>query len=130
MIEQKIASRQCTLCQKIIRGRTDKKFCDDYCRNGFNNQLKSTTNNLVRNTNHALGKNRRILETLIPEGEEMVKTKKEKLLYLGYQFRYNTHFYVNKKGSIYYYCYDYGYLLLDNDWCVIVRSSAYQESLI
>ena len=76
MIEQTIANRQCTYCQKIIRGRTDKKFCDDYCRNGFNNQLKSTTNNLVRNTNHALGKNRRLLEGIIPEGEEMIKVKK------------------------------------------------------
>jgi len=122
MIEQTIANRQCTYCQKIIRGRTDKKFCDDYCRNGFNNQLKSTTNNLVRNTNHALGKNRRLLEGIIPEGEEMIKVKKEKLLLSGYQFKYTTHFHINKKGSIYYYCYDYGYLMLDNEWCIVVKS--------
>ncbi len=98
-----------------------QKFCDDYCRNNYNNQLKSNTNNLVRNINNALGKNRRILESLFKTEDEMVKTTKDKLLQKGFQFKYMTHTYTNKKGNVYFFCYDLGYLPLDNDWYLLVK---------
>ncbi len=113
--------RLCLSCDKPVKGRTDKKFCDDYCRNNYNNQLKADSSNLVRNINNALGKNRRILEGLFAAGEEMAKTTKEKLLQKGFQFKYITHIYINKKGNTYYFCYDLGYLPLDNDWYLIVK---------
>ena len=122
MINQQTEIRNCLVCNKTIRGRVDKKFCNDYCRNGFNNQLKSGTNNLVRNTNNFLGKNRRILESVLPEGETMIKIKKEKLLQQGFFFKYTTQIHRNKKGSIYYYCYDYGYLPLDSEWYLIIKN--------
>jgi predicted nucleic acid-binding Zn ribbon protein len=113
--------RLCLTCGKAVKGRTDKKFCDDYCRNNYNNQLKSNTNNLVRNINNALGKNRRILESLFKTEDEMVKTTKDKLLQKGFQFKYMTHTYTNKKGNVYFFCYDLGYLPLDNDWYLLVK---------
>ena len=112
----------CLTCDKPVKGRTDKKFCDDYCRNNYNNQLKADSNNLVRNIRNALGKNRRILENLIPENEEMRKVSKEKLLREGFQFKYITHIYANKKGTKYFFCYDYGYLSLENDWYLVVKN--------
>ena len=108
-------------CNKPVKGRTDKKFCDDFCRNNFNNQLKSNTINLVRNINNALGKNRRILENLFVAGEEMAKTTRNKLLQKGFQFKYITHTYVTKTSKTYFYCYEYGYLPLDNDWYLVVK---------
>jgi hypothetical protein len=116
-----IATKNCLTCGKPLKGRTDKKFCDDYCRNGYNNQLKATDNNYVRNINNALRKNRRILEALLPEKEEMAKTTKDKLLHKEFQFKYITHTYINKKGNTYFFCYEYGYLPLENDWFLIVR---------
>ncbi len=113
--------KPCLSCGKPVKGRTDKKFCDDYCRNNYNNQLKSGSTNLVRNINNALTKNRRVLDSLIAEGEDMAKTTKEKLLQKGFQFKYMTHQYNNKKGNTYYFCYDLGYLPLDNDWYLIVK---------
>jgi hypothetical protein len=113
--------KTCLQCGKVIRGRADKKFCDDYCRNIHNNHLKAQSNNYMRNVNHALGKNRRILQGLIPSGEEMVRTTKEKLLNRGFLFRYITHLYTSRNGNTYYYCYDHGYLPLDNDRYLIVR---------
>ena len=110
----------CLTCSKPIRGRTDKKFCDDYCRNNYNNQLKSNTINLVRNINNALGKNRRILENFFGK-EDMIKTTKDKLLEKGFQFKYITHTYTNKKGNVYFFCYDIGYLPLENDWYLLVK---------
>ena len=110
----------CLTCSKPIKGRTDKKFCDDYCRNNYNNQLKSNTINLVRNINNALGKNRRILENFFGK-EDMIKTTKDKLLEKGFQFKYITSTYTNKKGNVYFFCYDLGYLPLENDWYLLVK---------
>lgn len=108
-------------CQKPLRGRSDKKFCNDYCRNSYNNQLKGVVNNTMRNINHALGKNRRILESLIPPAEKMGKVSRDKLSDKGFNFKYITHIYTNKAGNNYYFCYDYGYLPLENDWYLIVK---------
>jgi len=52
----------------------------------------------------------------------MIKIKKEKLLQEGFFFKYTTQIHKNKKGSIYYYCYDYGYLPLDSEWYLIIKN--------
>ena len=114
-------AKTCLQCAKVLRGRSDKKFCDDYCRNNYNNALKAQSNNYVRNVNNALLRNRRILESLLPTGEEMSKIARQKLLTAGFQFKYLTHTYTNKKGNTYFFCYDFGYLPLENDWFLIVR---------
>lgn len=120
MIKQ-IETKTCLLCEKPLKGRSDKKFCDDYCRAAYNNDLKSAANNNIRNVNNALGKNRRILDSLLPEGEQMVKANRDKLLHLGFQFKYMTHTYTNQKGNVYHFCYEYGYLPLENNWFLIVK---------
>jgi predicted nucleic acid-binding Zn ribbon protein len=114
-------TKKCIQCNKPIKGRSDKKFCDDYCRAAHNNDLKSAANNYVRNVNNALSKNRRILESLLPDDEKMKKVNREKLLQQGFQFKYMTHTYSNQKGNIYYFCYEYGYLPLENDWFLVVK---------
>ncbi len=116
-----IPPKNCLACNKPVKGRADKKFCDDYCRNAYNNQLKTSGDKLVININNALKKNRRILDALLPAQEEMAKTTKEKLLAKGFQFKYITHTYINKKGNTYFFCYDYGYLPLENDWFLVVK---------
>jgi predicted nucleic acid-binding Zn ribbon protein len=113
--------KNCINCGAPMRGRIDKKFCDDSCRNTYNNQQNSASTNLIRNINHALKKNRNILESLIPEGEELAKTSKDKLLRMDFQFKYFTHTYETKKGHHYHYCYDYGYLKLEGDWFLVVK---------
>jgi predicted nucleic acid-binding Zn ribbon protein len=114
-------AKTCLTCGKTIRGRIDKKYCDDYCRNNYNNQVKGADNNLVRNINNALRKNRRILSELLHDGDEMGKTTRDRLLQMGFNFTYLTHTYTNKKGNVYYFCYDYGYLPLENNWYLLVR---------
>ena len=113
--------KTCLFCEKPVKGRSDKKFCDDYCRAAYNNDLKSASNNYIRNVNNALGKNRRILESLLPEGEPTAKANQDKLLQLGFQFKYLTHIYTTKTDKTYFYCYEYGYLPLENNWYLIVK---------
>ena len=116
-------TKKCLFCNKLLRGRADKKFCDDACRNSYNNQQKAKTNysNYIRNINNTLLKNRRILEDILPANEETAKASQDKLIQKGYIFKYHTHTYTNQKGNVYYYCYDYGYLPLENNWYLIVR---------
>lgn len=113
--------RTCAACSKPLKGRLDKKFCDDYCRNNYNNKQNSDHNNLVRNINNVLRKNRRLLEEMIKPGEDMAKCPRQKLAETGFDFRYHTHHYTNKKGQVYSFLYDYGYLPLEGDWLLIVR---------
>jgi hypothetical protein len=119
-MQNQIINKTCLTCGRAVRGRSDKKFCDDSCRNNYNNQIKSENNICIRNINRILKKNRRILQDILASGE-MVKTKKERLTEEGFRFRYFTHTYTNKKGSVYFFCYDYGYLPLENDLFLIAK---------
>ena len=57
-------NKTCLNCGEPIRGRVDKKFCDDQCRNNYNYHQYADANNLMRRINHTLKKNRNILESL------------------------------------------------------------------
>jgi len=70
---------------------------------------------------NSLLKNRRILEECLPATEEMIKIQQDKLMQKGFVFKYHTHSYTNKKNKIYYFCFDYGFLPLENQWYLIVR---------
>jgi hypothetical protein len=122
-----VRPKKCLSCGKPVAGRIDKKFCDDYCRNTYNNQMKSGSNNLIRNINNALKKNRNILAAILPDSEDTAKISREKLLEQGFIFKYRTHTYTNKKGNVYGYCYDYGYLRLEQDWILVVRNKEEQR---
>jgi predicted nucleic acid-binding Zn ribbon protein len=115
--------RTCHSCGNPLRGRVDKKFCNDYCRNNFNNEQKTRNrySPVIRNINNALLKNRRILATVLTDQMETARANRDKLLRLGFHFGYQTHVYTTKTGRSYYYCYDYGYLALENDWYLIVK---------
>lgn len=106
-------SRLCFECGQIFYGRSDKKFCDDYCRNYFNNKQNSDATNHIRNLNNILHKNRRILAELF--SNEQTKVKMQKLACDGFNFNYFTHISVNPNNKIIYYCYDYGYLPIKNN---------------
>lgn len=114
-------TKTCLHCNKAIVGRVDKKFCNDWCRNEYNNKLNSDGTPLMRNINNALRKNRRIIQGLIPKDAETAKASKQKLLEKGYNFSYHTSIYKTKKGTEYIFCYEYGYLVLENDFYFLVK---------
>ena len=112
--------RNCLECGEPLRGRIDKKFCSDSCRNAYNNKLKSTAgNNYVRKINGILAKNRNILISLNQKGKTSVH--KSRLLKKGFDFGFCTNQYITKAGTVYIFCYDQGYLPLDNDFFMLVR---------
>jgi hypothetical protein len=122
-------TRTCTACGSLIKGRMDKKFCNDYCRNNHNNRLNGESVNYIRNVNNILRRNRRILEEFMQKRDSPLTTSRENLQKKGYNFNFYTSSYYNKgKEIIYYYCYEYGYAILDEERCLLVPNT-YRPSL-
>jgi len=111
--------KRCLECGEIILGRSDKKFCSDACRNAYNNRKNKASVNLIRNINNRLKKNWRILEKLNPE--DKTKVHKSQLENAGFDFNYFTSIYTTKKGTVYYFVYDQGYLDIGNDFFMLVK---------
>jgi len=113
-----VESKICLECGNKLTGRVDKKFCSDQCRVSFNNRLNSNETNYVRNVSNTLRKNRRILTELNTAGKTRVSGTKMKEK--GFDFQYFTNLYKTKDGSVYYYCYEQGYLPIENDFYLLV----------
>lgn len=108
----------CLECGTRLYGRVDKKFCNDQCRNVYNNKLNRDETSYMRKVNRSMRKNRRILKELNPKGK--AKVKKKSLESRGFEFKYFTNVYKTKEGKVYYFCYEYGYLPLDNSYFALV----------
>lgn len=112
----------CKECEKELFGRIDKKFCSDQCRTTFNNNQNRQVNTYVRQVNTILKKNRRILIALNPGGK--TKLHRDKLVDKGFNFDYYTNQYITKKGKVYFFCYDQGYIAFeDNTYALVIRQS-------
>jgi|SRR5690554_2905961 len=115
--------RLCQECEAQLNGRRDQKFCGDYCRNTFNNRLNEDSSKYMRRLNNILRKNRRILKKLNPDGKKTVDgiTMAEE----GFNFHYYTNIYTTQKGSQYIFCYDQGYLKMDDNQYMLVHKQDY-----
>ena len=120
---KEMEKRECKECGQKLLGRKDQKFCSDYCRNTFNNRLNEDATKYVRRINNILRKNRRILAQLNPSGKVTVDgiTLAEE----GFNFHYYTNIYKTKTGSVYHFCYEQGYLKLDDDRYMLVHKQDY-----
>lgn len=116
-----VMEKTCLQCGQQVKGRSDKKFCNDWCRNSFNNRVRNDDSPYVKQVNQVLRRNRRLLEALIPPNQETAKVHRSRLADQGFNFRFHTHLFTNKKGSQYHFCYEYGYLTLEGDWLFVVR---------
>lgn len=59
------------------------------------------------------------MEELNPNGK--IKISRKKLLAKGFNFEYFTNIYQTQTGRKYYFCYESGYLPLDNGEILLVR---------
>lgn len=112
--------RQCLYCHEAVSGRVDKKFCSDQCRNAFNNEKNAGNQNLVRRINNVLRNNRRVLESVSGQINKKIVSAAS-LTNSGFNYLYFTSTYTTKKGHIYFFCYEYGYLKLGDDKVMIVK---------
>jgi len=114
----KTAEKVCLECGGKISGRADKKFCSDQCRVSYNNKLNRDETAYMNNVTNVLRKNRRVLLELNTTGK--TKVNRDKLNEKGFDFNYFTSQYKTKDGSVYNFCYEQGYLPLENNWYLLV----------
>ena len=117
---------KCLDCGEVLRGRSDKKFCSDQCRNSYNNKMNRDETNYMKNVHNILRRNRRIIAELNPESR--TKVHKDDLIAKGYNFTFHTNTYTTKTGQTYYFCYEHGYLSLNDDYFELVLKEDYIPS--
>lgn len=125
---------KCLKCGKSLHGRKDKKFCDAYCRNSYNNQNKGEEEAMIHEVNRVIRQNRRILRTLCPEGKATVR--KDVLDSMGFSYAFISGIFPTSSGP-YYFCYEFGFKpILEKSTnsgeltkkVLIVRKQGYMES--
>src|SRR5690606_35076992 len=97
------------VCDKPIRGRTDKKFCGPSCKSAFHYQvlLEEGSGFYVR-VDRQLKTNRRILKRFNKAGKSTVRA--QVLIDGGFNPNFFTHSWKNSKDQVYHFVYEYGFL--------------------
>ena len=111
--------RCCRECGARLRGRSDKRFCGDFCRNSFHNRRNRETNRLVGKVNQILRRNYRILKWALKQGEGYRITAAG-LLRLGFNHQWYTRMVGREKGREAFLVYDL-LLLREPDGAYTVR---------
>lgn len=114
------SERNCLTCNNTIRGRADKKFCNDYCRSTFNNKHDHAKLSHIRTITNTLLKNRKVLEKWAINRTTPVNL--HELLSDGLNLAYFTHCINHPLGNPSNFCYDFGYQLLPNNQCRILTT--------
>lgn len=108
-------------CNNLLRGRIDKKFCNDHCRSNFNNSIRAESNGMIRRINLILKRNRDILERFNLHGRTTVDSVK--LEAAGFDPNYHTHTTYTKHGMLYIFCYEQGYQKLRSGEFLLIREN-------
>lgn len=122
--------RLCKQCSKLInpeKGRKDRVFCDENCKNKFHNTQTFLEEKEIKRIQLLLKKNRRVLKKMFarPDRDEV---KKERLLKAGFDFNYHTHFVTSKiKRNQFIFCFDYGYRTVSEETFKIVKAFDHKE---
>jgi predicted nucleic acid-binding Zn ribbon protein len=111
--------KPCDLCGKPVgKGRSDKKYCSDACKTEANNQNKLPE--YISAINNILVKNWKILKDCLGT-QDKCKMRVRDLGGRGFNFKFTTAERINVgDGECYYFVYDMGYLLLDEETRVLI----------
>ena len=102
-------TRICIGCGDPITGRADKKFCKESCKSAYH-YLRSIEkeDSFFKYIDKQLKTNRRILKEFNKAGKATVR--KEVIIDEGFNPKFFTHYWKNRKGDVYLFCYEYGFL--------------------
>ena len=102
-------NESCKYCDKELNGRKGKMFCNHYCKSTFHNEKdKNKPPTIFQLIDKQLKLNRRLLVKYNQAGKATVR--KSVLLQAGFNPKYFTNYWKNKKGDVYLFCYEFGFL--------------------
>lgn len=114
------AHKTCMLCEKPLLGRTDKKYCSDFCRNTYNNKVNRQSKLAMQTAQSILSRNRRILREVLGESK-ITQIHTSVLLSKGYHFDYLTCIRKSKRGEEHKYCYEFNIREITPDVIEIIQ---------
>lgn len=92
-----------------MTGRSDKKFCDLYCKSSFHYKKSlEEAPRFYNKVDNQLKLNRRILKNFNKAGKATLRATL--ILDLGFDPNFFTHYWKNTKGDVYLFVYEYGFL--------------------
>ncbi len=101
--------RACVECGDKIEGRVDKIYCSPYCKSNYHYRKNvEKEKGLYLRIDKQLKLNRRLLQHYNQAGKAVIR--KDILLKVGFNPKYFTNYWKNKKGDVYLFCYEYGFL--------------------
>lgn len=99
----------CASCGKVLEGRSDKKFCDPYCKSAFHYKRSiEQSPRFYNKVDNQLKTNRRILKQYNKAGKSTVRSSV--LIEAGFDPNFFTHYWKNYKGELYLFVYEFGFL--------------------
>ena len=99
---KKEEKRCCPVCNEILVGRIDKKFCDDQCRVMYHNRIRNERVPDLKTISATLRRNRLILEVFRKtQSRNQRKIQKTDLIQRGYNFTYFTHHIAQKHYGVF-----------------------------
>jgi len=100
---------KCLNCNKELIGRFDKKYCDAYCKSAYQyKRNKENEPSFYVAVDKQLKLNRKILKQYNKAGKATVRGVT--IIDKGFNPNFFTHFWKNKKGDVYLFNYEYGFL--------------------
>lgn len=104
-----IKAKHCSACGKILEGRSDKKYCDVHCKSAFQyQQSKLEAPRFYNKVDNQLKLNRKLLKHYNKAGKTTIRASI--LIAEGFNPKFFTHYWKNKKGDVYLFVYEYGFL--------------------
>ncbi len=101
----------CPSCGDKIKGRKDKIYCSPNCRSSAQYEIRTQTEKFFLQVDKQLKTNRKILKRYNKSG--FTTLRKAELTKEGFNPKFFTHYWKNSKGQVYLFCYDLGFLELE-----------------
>lgn len=98
----------CLACSGEIKGRSDKKFCDSYCKSAYHYNTNRQNESFHLEVNRQLKKNRSILKAFNKAGKAVVRA--QILIEKGFNPNFFTHYWKNSQGDVYLFVFEFGFL--------------------
>lgn len=101
--------KKCLACDRNLQGRSDKVYCDAHCKSSYHYKKSiEETPRFYTQVDNQLKQNRKILKTFNKAGKATVRSSK--LIELGFDSNFFTHYWKNTKGDVYLFVYEFGFI--------------------
>ena len=103
-----MGTKKCPICSSVVKGRADKIFCSTKCKSIDQYEKRQETEAFYFYVEKQLRINRKILKRFNKSGFTTIR--KSKLVEDGFNPKFFTHYWKNKKDDVYLFVYEYGFL--------------------